>query len=75
MIFQGLNIKIKQIIITDIQDTVYFARIFFEQVINDETYILEIDARPSDCITLAIMNNTPVYCTKSVLEKTILIDG
>ena len=74
MIFNGLNIKIKHIVITDLVDTVYYARLFVEQIIGDQTHILEVDARPSDCITLAIMNHTPVYCTANVLEKTVLID-
>lgn len=71
MLFTGFNISIKQVIINDIQDTIYFARLFLEQKIGTETHILEIDARPSDCITLAMINDIPVYCTEEVLEKSI----
>lgn len=70
LIFRGLNIRLKQIVINDIQDTIYFARLFVEQQIGEELHIVEIDARPSDCITLALMNNVPVYCTREVFEKT-----
>ena len=70
-IFQGLGVKIKQVVINDIQDTVYYARLFLEQDMGDYLHIIEVDARPSDCITLALMNNVPVYCTKEVLEKTV----
>jgi bifunctional DNase/RNase len=73
-IFKGLNIRLKQIVINDIQDTVYFARLFIEQQKGDELNIVEIDARPSDCITLALMNNIPVYCTKEVFEKAAPIE-
>ena len=73
-IFQGLGVSIKQVVINDVQDTIYFARLFLEQDIGGIRHILEIDARPSDCITLALMNNVPVYCTKEVLEKTIPIE-
>jgi bifunctional DNase/RNase len=73
-IFKGFNANIRQVIINDVQDTVYFARIFLEQEIEGILHILEIDARPSDCITLALMNNVPVYCTHEVLDKTIPID-
>lgn len=72
-IFQGLDINILQVVINDIQDTVYYARLFLELDQGDMRHILEIDARPSDCITLALMNNVPVYCTRDVLEKTIPI--
>lgn len=73
-IFKGLRVRIKQVVINDIQDTIYFARLFLEQDIDGIKHILEIDARPSDCITLALMNNVPVYCTREVLDKTIPVD-
>lgn len=74
MIFQGMNVRIKQVVINDLQDTIYYARIFLEQDIGGIRHILEIDARPSDCITLALINNVPVYCTREVLDKTIAVE-
>lgn len=71
MIFRGLDIKIRQIVINDIQDTIYFARLFLEQKIGDILHLVEIDARPSDCITLALINNVPVFCTKEVWDKVL----
>lgn len=73
-IFNGLEVRVKQVVITDIQDTVYFARIYLEQDRGDFRQIIEIDARPSDCITLALMTNAPVFCTREVLEKTIALE-
>jgi len=70
-IFKGLEIKLKQVVINDLQDTSYFCRLFLEQTIGDLLHIVEIDARPSDCITLALQHKVPVYCTQKVLEKTI----
>lgn len=70
-IMEGFNIRILQIVINDVQDTIYFARIFFEVIEGDQRRIVEIDARPSDCITLALMNNVDVLCTREVLEKTV----
>ena len=71
LIFRGLEIKLKQVVINDLQDTIYFARLFIEQPMGDVLQIVEIDARPSDCITLALLHKVPVYCTREVLEKTI----
>lgn len=71
---KGCGIRVKQVLINDIQDTIYFARLFLEQSLGDKKHILEIDARPSDCITLALMNNAPVFCRKDVLEKTVPIE-
>lgn len=74
-VFQGLEVRIKQVVISDVEDTVYFARLFLEQQVGEERSIVEVDARPSDCITLALMHNIPIYCRKEVLEKTLSIDG
>lgn len=73
-IFHGLKIKPLQVVINDIQDTVYYARLYLEQQMAGIKHIIEVDARPSDCITLALLNNIPVYCTKEVLSKTIPIE-
>lgn len=74
MMLDGFDIRVKQIVINNVQDTTYYARLFLEQDRGDLRHIMEIDARPSDCITLALINNAPVYCTKEVLEKTIPVE-
>lgn len=71
MLLKGFDVRIKQVVIVDLQDTIYYARLFLEQDCETYRHIVEIDARPSDCITLALMGNAPVYCTKEVLEKTV----
>jgi bifunctional DNase/RNase len=73
-LFKGLNIIPIQIVISDIEDTIYFARLFLEQTLGDQKIILEMDARPSDCITLALMNNIPVFCRKDIFEKTVAVE-
>ncbi len=73
-IFRGLNVKPLQIVISDIEDTIYFARLYLEQEIVDQKIILEIDARPSDCVTLALMENIPVFCRKEILEKAVPVE-
>lgn len=73
-LFKGFGIRLRQVVINDVEDTIYFARIFLEQEIDGITNIVEIDARPSDCITLALMNNIPVFCTHEVLDKTLQVE-
>jgi bifunctional DNase/RNase len=73
-IFRGFNIKPLQIVINDIEDTIYFSRIYLEQQVGEEKTILEIDARPSDCVTLALLNNIPVFCRKDILEKAVAVE-
>lgn len=73
-IFTGLKIKVKQVVINDLDDTIYFSKLFLEQTTDKITHILEIDARPSDSITLALMNDVPVFCTRDVFNRTIAIE-
>jgi bifunctional DNase/RNase len=70
-IFENLSIHILKVVIQDYQDTIFFARLFIEQQIGELRHILEIDARPSDCISLALMQNAPVFCNKDVFDKTV----
>ena len=72
--FKGLDIKPLQIVITDIEDTIYFARIYLEQQTGETTTVLEIDGRPSDCITLALLNNIPVFCRRDIFEKAVPVE-
>ena len=73
-IFEGMDIRVKQVVINHVEDTIYYARLFLEQEMGDIRHIVEIDARPSDSLTLALMNNAPVYCTREVLDKTIPVE-
>lgn len=73
-IFRGLGVRVRQVVINEVQDTIYYARLFLEQDVGDICHVIEIDARPSDCITMALLNNAPVYCTRDVFEKTISVE-
>ncbi|HSX12278.1 MAG TPA: bifunctional nuclease domain-containing protein [Rhabdochlamydiaceae bacterium] len=73
-IFKGLDVKPLQVVINDIEDTIYFARLFLEQQIGEEKQVLEIDARPSDCITLALVNNIPLFCRRDIFEKAVAVE-
>jgi uncharacterized protein len=73
-LLKGLQVRVKQVVINDLQDTVYFARLFLEKDEGERRHIVELDARPSDCLTLALLNNVPLYCTQDVLDKAIPIE-
>lgn len=73
-IFEGLNIKLLQTVIYDVQDAVYYARLFLEQTINEQKHILDIDSRPSDCLTLALMHDIPIFCKKDAFDKIIPLE-
>lgn len=70
----GLDAKLLQIVIHDLEDTVYFARLFLEQESEEKKTVLEIDARPSDCITLSLLYNIPLYCRREVFDRAIAVE-
>ena len=72
-IFQPLNIQVIQVVIHRIEDTIYFARLFIEQGSESSRKILEIDARPSDAISLALYSNAPIYCTQEAFDSAMKV--
>ncbi len=70
-IFSSLQVRVKQVVITDVQDSIFFSKLFLETEKEGLTHIVEIDSRPSDSIILAFFHNAPVFCTNDVLEKAV----
>lgn len=60
-----LNARVTSIVINDLRDSTFFAQI--QLLIGDRT--LEVDARPSDAIALALRTEAPIYVAQSVLEQ------
>jgi hypothetical protein len=73
-VLDGFGARLLQVVINDIEDTIYFARLFLEQQVGDKRQLLEIDARPSDCILLALIHNIPVFCRSDILEKAVAVE-
>lgn len=68
MMLEALQAKLEQIIIHDIKDSTFFAKLVVRT--NGETQ--EIDARPSDGIALALRMQAPIYVSdKIALEETV----
>jgi bifunctional DNase/RNase len=65
-IIEGLGAKIEKIVINDLRNHTFFAKIYLSR--NGET--VEIDSRPSDAIALGSASNTPIFVAEHVLEKT-----
>lgn len=64
-----LHVKVKKVVINDIQDGTFFARIF----LKNKTLELDLDARPSDAIALAVRVKAPIYAVDSVVDKASII--
>jgi bifunctional DNase/RNase len=63
-VISELGAKIVSIVVSDLVDDVYYARI----VLDVAGKHVEIDSRPSDAIALAVRAKTPIYVEDSILE-------
>lgn len=63
-ILEQLDTKIDYILIDDLDDGIYYARL----IIQTNGLKKELDARPSDCIALALRANAPIKIRKKVLD-------
>ncbi len=70
-ICQGFDIQLTHALITDVQDKTFYARLFLSQPSGESTHLVEVDARPSDCLVLALQQGLPLYCTEEVLQSVL----
>lgn len=70
-IFKGFNITVERVIITSLKNSTYFARLILQQQneLHTARKIVEIDARPSDCLALAAAQKRPIFVTAALLEQ------
>jgi hypothetical protein len=56
---------VRRIVITHVKENIYYAVI----VMETEGTLIEIDARPSDSIVLALKFNAPIFVAKSLFNE------
>ena len=64
-IFERLEVKIEGVLIDEKIDKIYYARLLLKKDNN----VMQFDARPSDCIALALRVGAPIRVRKKVLES------
>lgn len=62
-VLEELNVKIEEVYINDLRDGTFYARIIFDSPEMD------IDARPSDAIALAVRFKVPIYVSAKVMKQ------
>jgi hypothetical protein len=67
-IFAALEVALERVVINDLKDNTYFAELHLRQTNEIGTKIAVIDARPSDCIALAVEKNAPIFARRRVLD-------
>ncbi len=65
VIMDHFNGSIRRVVINDLQESTYFARI----VLMRGEQELEIDARPSDAVAMALRFKAPIFVTENVVVE------
>src|SRR6185312_7438568 len=68
-ILLGLNAKLDHIVINHAHEGTFFARIILRMENELGMKIVEIDARPSDSIVLALQQKRPLFVSRAVLDE------
>ncbi len=68
-VFKGFAITVDRVVITELKNGTYFARLLLRQQNELGTKIVEIDARPSDCLALATAQKRPIFVTAALFEE------
>jgi hypothetical protein len=70
-VFQGFGISVERVIITDLKNSTYYARLILQQQneLQTERKIVELDARPSDCLALAAAQKKPIFVSAKLFEQ------
>ncbi len=66
---KGFNISVERVVITELKNSTYFARIILQQENELGRKIVEIDSRPSDCLAIASAQKRPIFVASSLFEQ------
>jgi len=68
-VFKGFGITVERVVITELRNSTYFARLILRQENELGKKFVELDARPSDCLALAAAHKRPVFVAKALFES------
>ena len=68
-VFRGFGIEVERVVITELKNSTYFARMIRKMENELGTKIVELDARPSDCLAIASAQKVSVYVSNSLFEE------
>jgi bifunctional DNase/RNase len=68
-IFAGVGAKVQKVVVNDLKDDTFFARLYLLQENELGRSMVEIDARPSDSIAIALQQGCPIYVSRAVWER------
>ncbi|MGJ8652273.1 MAG: bifunctional nuclease family protein [Opitutaceae bacterium] len=67
-ILDGLGAEVERVVINHVDQGTFFARLIVSMENELGHKIVEIDARPSDSIVLALTSQKPIYVARKVID-------
>lgn len=68
-IFTGLGVTLDHVVINDVNEGTFFARILLRMENELGKKIVELDARPSDSTVLALQHRRPLFVARKVYDN------
>lgn len=70
LLLAALGARVERVVINDLKNGTYFGRLILtaENEIHQKK-IIELDARPSDCIAMASHQRAPIYVSREVWDE------
>ena len=68
-IFSGLGVRVDKVVVNDLKDDTFYARLYLTQENELGRNVIEIDARPSDSMAIALQQKCPIFVTRHVWEN------
>ncbi len=68
-VFQAFGITVERAVITELKNSTYYARLILQQQNELGRKIVELDARPSDCLALAAAQKRPVFVAARLFDQ------
>jgi bifunctional DNase/RNase len=69
LILEGFGISIERVVVTELRSSTYFARLILKQENELGKKLVEVDARPSDCIALAVARKRPIFVARNLFDQ------
>lgn len=70
LILSAVGARVERIIINDLKSGTYFCRLILSAENElQQKKIIELDARPSDCIAIALQQKAPIYVSSDVWDE------
>lgn len=70
-ILHGLGARIERVVINHTDNGTFYARIIIQMQNELGIKLLEVDARPSDSIAMALQANRPIFTARSVMDAVV----